>query len=298
MSDTRITDLTQITDPVTLADFFAIVDDGSASAKKASLEKLQELLANPLTFNNAGLHNSIYRGKNLGTSLTAAQQAEITAGTFKDMFIGDYWVINGYTWRIAGFDYWLHTGDTECTTHHVVIVPDENLLVADGSTTHYMDTSNVTSGGYAGTGFFSGTNHDSTSNTAKATCQNKAKAAFGANHILTHREYFSNASQDGHESAGAWYDSDVDIMNEKMVYGCEIFEQADTGTTIVAKYTIDTSQLPLFALDHSKITNRAYWWLRDVVSASDFALVNYYGYARYYSASHANVGVRPAFAIK
>ena len=297
MSDVRITDLTQIADPVNLANFFLALDDGTAS-KKASLAKLQELISNPLTFNNAGLHNSIYRGKNLGTSLTAAQQAEIAAGTFKDMFIGDYWVINGYTWRIAAFDYWLHTGDTECTTHHVVIVPDENLLVADGSTTHYMNTSNVTTGGYVGTGFYSGTNADNTSNTAKATCKSKATAAFGSSHILTHREYLTNAVTDGHASAGSWYDSDVELMNEKMVYGCEIFEPAGNGTVIPAKYTVDKCQLPLFAHDPSKITNRANWWLRDVVSASYFAIVYNYGYADCHSASLAYVGVRPAFAIK
>ena len=54
---------------------------------------------------NAGFHNSIYRGKNLGSSVSAEQWAQIGAGTFDDMFIGDYWVINGVTWRIAAFDY-------------------------------------------------------------------------------------------------------------------------------------------------------------------------------------------------
>ena len=38
--------------------------------------------------NNAGFHNSIFRGKYLGSSVTAAQYAEIAAGTFKDLYIG------------------------------------------------------------------------------------------------------------------------------------------------------------------------------------------------------------------
>ena len=252
----------------------------------------------PLVKDNAGMHNSIYRGKSLGSSVSAAQWAAIAAGTFDDLFIGDYWTINSITWRIAAFDYWLRTGDTECTTHHAVIVPDQNLLNADGSTTHYMNTSNTTAGGYAGSGFRSGTNADSSSNTAKATCKNKATSAFGSSHILTHRGYLTNAVTDGHASAGSWYDSDVELMNEKMVYGCEIFEPAANGTVIPAKYTVDKCQLPLFAHDPSKITNRAHWWLRDVVSASNFAFVGYYGHALYSSASSAWVGVRPAFAIK
>ena len=61
---------------------------------------------------NAGFHNSLYRGKKLGTSVSAEQYAQISAGTFDDMFIGDYWEINSVIWRIAAFDYWLHSGDT------------------------------------------------------------------------------------------------------------------------------------------------------------------------------------------
>ena len=44
---------------------------------------------------NAGFHNSIFRGKNLGTSITSEQWSAISSGTFDDLFIGDYWVING-----------------------------------------------------------------------------------------------------------------------------------------------------------------------------------------------------------
>jgi len=40
--------------------------------------------------NNAGAHNSIYRGISLGTSVTTAQWNAIAAGTFEDMYIGDY----------------------------------------------------------------------------------------------------------------------------------------------------------------------------------------------------------------
>jgi hypothetical protein len=246
---------------------------------------------------NAGSHNSIYRGKNLGTSVTAAQWAFIQAGTFTDMYIGDYWVINGITWRIAAFDYWLGFGDTACSTHHIVIVPDENLLDADGSTTHYMNTSNVTTGAYIGSGFRSGTNADNTSNTARSQCRAKAQAAFGNAHILTHREYFANAMSNGRQSSGSWYDSDIDLMNEIMVYGCPVFAPTSDGSTIPANYTIGNSQLPLFKLNHAHICNRAGWWLRDPVSAASFAYVVGNGYAGSHYASTTWVGVRPAFGI-
>lgn len=40
-----------------------------------------------------------------------------------------------------------------------------------------------------------------------------------------------------------------------------------------------------------------WYWLRDVVSATLFAYVNHGGYCNYFSASFANIGVRPAFRI-
>ena len=243
---------------------------------------------------NAGFHNSIYRGKNLGTSVTAAQWAAISAGTFDDMFIGDYWVINGVTWRIAAFDYWLHHGDTECTTHHVVIVPDSNLLAADGSTTHWMNTTNITTGAYVGSDFYTGNN----GNNGKATILSSIRSAFGSAHILNHREYLQNAVSNGRPSGGAWYDSEVEIPNERMVYGNAPFSPVSDGSNVPANYTIDNAQLPLFALDHSRICNRANWWLRDPVSASDFAYVDSNGNCNYSNASNPWVGVRPAFGIR
>ena len=47
----------------------------------------------------------------------------------------------------------------------------------------------------------------------------------------------------------------------------------------------------------SKCDEYAYWWLRDVVAATNFALVDYNGLADYLSASYAR-GVRPAFKIR
>lgn len=238
---------------------------------------------------NAGAHNCIYRGKNLGTSVTAAQWAEIAAGTFKDLYIGDYWYINGKTWRIAAFDYWLHTGNVGCTKHHVVIVPDENLKVA--SAAHYMNTSNITTGAYVGSGFYSGTNADSSSNTAKADCKNMAKAAFGAARLLSHRVLLANAVTNGKASSWSWYDSDVEMMNEAMVYGHSVW--ADSGYEV----GVEKGQLPLFALDPSKICYSEPWWLRGVVSSTEFAFVGDHGGADYLIASYAYIGVRPAFGI-
>ena len=248
---------------------------------------------------NAGFHNSIFRGKSLGSSVTAAQWSAIGNGTFDDLFIGDYWTINSIVWRIAAFDYWYRCGDTECTTHHAVIVPDSNLLVADGSTTHWLHHEDKTDGAYVGTDFYQGAN----GNNGKSQCRSKAQSAFGSSHILTHREHFQNSAMSGstnvgYATAGTWYDSDIDIMNEPMVYGSKIYGDVKAGGNIPNMYTIDKSQLPLFALAPSFICNRAYWWLRDVVSAAYFAYVNIGGHCHYIGASASWVGVRPAFGIR
>lgn len=244
----------------------------------------------PLLFNNAGAHNAIYRGKNLGTSVTAAQYAAISAGTFEDMYIGDYWVINGVNWRIAAFDYYLNCGDTSCTKHHVVIVPDSCLYNAQMHNTssgqYEAGAANTTAGGYVGSDMYT-TNLEQ----AKTTI----KAAFSG-HVLKHRVYLTNAVTDGRPSAGAWCDSEVELMNEQMVYGGSIFMPIGNGSTVFANYRVEKSQLPLFAHEPSRICNRATWWLRDVVSASYFAYVGYSGLAYCANASFS-YGVRPAFAI-
>lgn len=234
----------------------------------------------PLLFNNAGAHNAIYRGKNLGSSVTAAQYAEIAAGTFKDMYIGDYWTIGGVNYRIAAFDYYLNCGDTNTTAHHVVLVPDTNLY------SHVMNDTNITTGAYVGSKMYTEGLEQ-----AKTTI----KAAFSG-HVLSHRIYLSNATSNGKASAGAWVDSEVDLMCEHMVYGNGVFSPVSDGSTIPNNYRVEKSQLPLFQHEPSRICNRASWWLRDVISASNFAYVSTYGGAACYFASYS-YGVRPAFCI-
>lgn len=252
----------------------------AANSAQAAQESATELAA--LLFNNAGAHNAIYRGKNLGTSVTAAQWAAIANGTFADLYIGDYWVIGGVNWRIAAFDYYYKTGDTSCTTHHVVIVPDTNLY------THVMNDTNITTGGYIGSKMY-------TEGLAQAKTQ--INSAFGSSHILSHRQLLVNAVTNGKPSGGSLYDSTVELMTEQNVYGGKIFGAGNDGSTIPYLYTIDKSQFPLFAHDPSMISNRQWFWLRDVVSAANFANVSGNGSANYTIASFAH-GVRPAFSIK
>ena len=269
-------------------DLFA-VDDGSKTYKMTAGD-LRSLLGinGKLTIeNNAGFHNSIYRGNSLGTSVSADQWASIVAGTFDDMFIGDYWTIDSVVWRIAHFDYWYRVGDTECTDHHVVIVPDSNLYNAK------MNSTDITTGGYYNSEMRGGANYLVSGSSNLYTAKTKVDSAFGSAHILTHREILTNAVSSGNASGWAWYDSSVDLMSEVMVYGTLAWSNGGKGYEVGD----GKGQLALFRHDISKATNRAYWWLRGVYSAANFAFVSTGGYASHASAS-SSLGVRPAFAIK
>ena len=241
---------------------------------------LLNAIVNTLNTPGAGPHNSIYRGKFLGNSVTGEQYAAISSGTFDDLYIGDYWTIGGVNYRIAAFDYFYNTGDTACTTHHAVIVPD---LVLYNAT---MNATNITTGGYTGSVMY-------TTNLAQA--KTTIKAAF-LNHVMSHREYLTNAVASGRPSGGAWLDSEVELMNERMVYGNAVFSPVSDGTTVPQNHTVCKSQLPLFAHRPAAINFRDNYWLRDVVSASTFALVGNTGFANASSASFS-FGVRPAFSI-
>jgi hypothetical protein len=226
----------------------------------------------------AAAHNCIYRGKNLGTSVTEEQYAAISSGKFTDLYIGDYWVIKGVTYRIAAFDYYYNCGDTNFTKHHVVIVPDTSLYKAQ------MNTSNVTTGGYTGSAMYK-------SNLAQA--KSTIKAAFGSAHVLTKRELLTNAVNGNTPSGWAWFDSDVELMNEVQVYGSVAWGAHDGNGYNVAS---GDGQFPLFMFDRTKLHNREDYWLRDVSSAAFFSGVGSGGRAGYGSAS-LSLGVRPAFCI-
>jgi len=235
--------------------------------------------------NNAGSHNGKYRGKDI-TSLfyNGTLTKQISAGTFDDIFIGDYIIgkVSGRKYLVADINYRLHCGDTECNKNHMLLIPERTMGNAQ------MNTSNITTGGYYGSAM-----HTTNLASFKTIIQND----FGTGHILSHRELFTNAVTDGKASGWAWYDSTIDLMNECMVYGHNAW-----GSHHGYETGIDKSQLSLFRLRPDLIlardTNgsRMWYWLRDVVSFSNFANVSGSGNAGSGGAS-GSAGVRPAFLI-
>lgn len=249
------------------------------------------------------MHRSIFRGKNLGSNVTSSQLAAIRNSTFEDLFVGDYWVETWFEtqygtpitrrWRIVDINYWLNCGDEEFTTPHLVIMPDDYLKILP------MNPTNTTVGGYAGSSFRT---------TDSGPIQSLIFPVFG-NILLTKRSYFDNAVTNGKPSAGAFFDSDIDLPNEINMYGSSIFRPANDGITHPDNFTIDKTQFSLFAICPRFIIakrgiigpggenfTRQSMWLRDPVSATHFALVNHGGVANRASASYSS-GIRPCFAI-
>lgn len=253
---------------------------GTADGNKAIAAE-DALFAMLDSFAPVELRRVIFRGKNLGTALTAVQKAAIKDGSFKGMFLGDYWSIGGRIWRIVDMDYWYNCGDTAFTSHHLVIMPDEALYNAQ------MNTTNITTGGYVGSEMYK-------KNLANA--KTIVNAAFQGS-VLTHREHLCNAVANGKQSGGAWFDSSIELPSEIMMYGHIHFGNASDGNTIPNIYTPSKTQLALFMVCPRFITDRSHvQWLRDVVSSASFAFVRNYGDPNYRPASNSG-GVRPVFPV-
>ena len=92
-----------------------IAPDGNTSTSSA------DIFAYEIFDGIPSAHNALYRGKNLGSVMTTEQAAEVAAGTFRGLWLGDYWTNGGREYVIAGFDYWY--GLRGVSRHHIAVVP-------------------------------------------------------------------------------------------------------------------------------------------------------------------------------
>lgn len=235
---------------------------------------------------NAGGHNSIFRGKNLGTAFTSQMSTAIQNGTFDDIYVGDYLTINGTVYRVAGCNILKNVGDNTSIGNNLCLVPDSPLYSAQ---MHNTDSGDYESGSVANDTTGAYANSDMrTTNLAQAT--QKIITDFGASHVISYRDILPNATADGQSSGWAWYDCKVELMSEVMVYGTKVWANSGYEVSCI------NSQLPLFRLNPESIHRRSAYWLRGVGGSANFALVTYGGGATYYDASYS-LGVRPLFFV-
>lgn len=249
--------------------------------------KAADLLAIMETCPPAISHRMIYRGKNLGTSFTTEQSQAVQNGTFTDMYVGDYWVINGKTRRIGDIDYFIHCGDNVDLGHHLLMVDDGIDLIGDGSTTHFMNDTDTTAGGFKGSKMWN--------TTIPNQILPDITTAFG-NHLLKHREYISNAVTDGVPTGGEWVDTTYNIFNEAMYYGTLVNGANNAGAGLY-NTGCSKNQIALFKFDQSSMNRRNNIWLRDVISVSSFSNVDADGRARGAAASRSWDGILGYYLI-
>ena len=233
-----------------------------------------------LSTNSIPFHNSYPRCKYLGTTITDAQNTAIKNRTYDDLFIGDYWTINGVNWRIVAIDYYYNIGDSNFDKGNIIVMPDTVLYSAQ------MNTTNTTAGAYAGSLM-----RTQNLNSARTIAQN----AFGS-HLANHRILLANSVDSSGPNNWAWYDSDgVELPNEVQIYGTRIWGSALKGFDTATQ----KQQFPLMVLAPQFVNIRQGYWLQDVSSdsvSSRFALVSYSGIADYPYASHSD-GVRPSVTL-
>ena len=236
---------------------------------------LESLSANSIPF-----HNSYPRCKYLGTSITDAQNTAIKNRTYDDLFIGDYWTINGINWYIVAIDYYYNVGDTNFDKGNIIVMPDTVLYSAQ------MNTTDTTAGAYAGSLM-------RTQNLTNA--RTIAQNAFGS-HLANHRIMLANAVDASGPSNWSWYDSDgVELPNEVQIYGTRVWGSALKGYDVATQKL----QFPLLALAPQFVNIRQHYWLQDVSLSSVssyFADVANGGFADYLNAS-SSIGVRPAVTL-
>lgn len=225
---------------------------------------------------NAGVHNGIYRGAALGSSVTPYLTA-IRQGTFQGLYLGDYWTYGGKNWRIVGFDYFLNVGKSQMTQHHLVVIPDAPLY-----TTSYHGSNSIP-GGY---GSFA------INQSGLNVANNTVSSVFGSTNLIGGPTRVGTGfAGDGKFTSVDWWYSTGFLLTEDMVYGRPVVSPSG-----YVRDDLSLGMLPAFILNRSLITTRSDWWLRDIVSGSTAAYVKSDG-----SVGHApftyGFGVRPYYLV-
>ena len=287
MTDIRIQDFGENSKPDTNNDFVMTFNNNSESKTR-----LKDAFYSMVP-DGTQTHNNIFRGWNLG-ALNSTHIANIQNGSFHDMFVGDYFSVNGSNYVIAGINTKHLKGDNMQLGNHLLLMPDRFSTLKDGTVMrndgkqHYMNDTDTTAGGLAGTKLYQ---------TYMPSIQNKLEADFGS-HLLKFREVVStHVDASGAPDKGEWRDAKLGIPNEVMVYGTTLNGNNKNGSW----YNIgdDDVQLPLFRLNPDELTNHRDWayWLRDILSAAGFADVGAGGDDPWGGASSTWRGIRAFFLI-
>ena len=252
--------------------------------------------------NTAAAHNQFVRGKTLTDEYSLADiYAMVQARDYHDIFVGDKIkaivpaigatnFAGGQTeFLVAEIEsHWNYGDSTPLNKGHLLLVPSGILGSA------YMNPTNTTEGAYDGSYM---------DDTVMPAVQTALEAAFGADHVLTAREFLTSVVNTTFATKGVpggtgavtfannWVDRKVRLMTELEVYGGSVFSSSGEDDRAGLSH-----QIALFRMDHKAVCNRAHWWLSAVAGSTYFCSVYGVGAVTYYSASNV-FGVRPRFTI-
>lgn len=240
---------------------------------------------------------------------------------FEDLFVGDYLKMSRpisapnpvVDYQLTGSQYvtiaslggLAGNGDnTSVSDKWAVMVPGTGF----GGTQHFgksrMNPTDTTEGAYKGSEMNTKVIGEiaTTGSTAVGATINQQLFAEFSSHLKTTRELITNSiNATGINKLGAttgcsnnfeWLSMQAVLMSEIEVYGSCVFSSSgyDTGAA--------NHQFELFAFSKNAINNRSAWYfLKDVASASQFCDVGNLGNSGYDVASGADIYVRPRFAI-
>lgn len=264
----ELTDLEKLATPN--GDYLLLVHDGNG-AKVITLDDLKI----PMSVAEANISPRKV-AKTMTWDTLQGYLSEVANEDFTHVRLGDIITAGGRSYYITEFD--RNKGFYGRSVKSIDLISVDNYLGYG----NVMNDTNITTGGYVGSKMYT---------TTLPTVLTELQSVFGS-YLNTIKTLLDNAVSSGATSGWAWYDRVVDLPNQAMVYGVESWN--DGGYNIGN----DHQQLALFKVRPQLICNGANYWLRDVTSASAFALVSGDGYAGSYSVSWTDVGVRVCFSIK
>lgn len=213
---------------------------------------------------------NIYRGANLGPGIDDNYLNSIRNGTFKNMFIGDYWTSKGKNWRIADFNYF---GKSK---NHLVIISDDITYLGA------MEPQN--------TAMYNGY--------ANSPLRNVGKDSMLAGYDVY--KYNDMLFDNRDDTSFSLYTCEFEVPSMEMIFGrtpirsYDLLTQSDFPTQ-----SFYQKQLALMRLnpDHVKTADGVKYWLRDKYSEDECLCVMDNGAIWYDSVDNDHVGVRHVYAI-
>ena len=232
---------------------------------------------------NVSIRKNVFRGKEIGATITSSQLKEIQRGTFNNMFLGDYWFWTDeetdeeYTFRIVDFDYFYRAG---LNKHHILIMPDTCVMQSMFYNTNFCKTDFYTKAVSSLNTLFN-------------------KWINSANRLAVNMGYFSECDSEGYVTKYTNVSSVFNIPNQIMTYGNNFVDvNKNLLKTSTGMYTpeLNAKQISLFKVNDMYINPYGQMYaLSDRYAGYIVASKNSATISLEYQ--NSNINIRPMIAI-